>query len=41
MAEEHPSHLLSSLGVLASFSIAKRVSKEEIAKTNNQIKKIY
>ncbi len=41
MIEDRPIHLLSSLGVLASFSIAKRISKEEIDKANNQIKKIY
>jgi hypothetical protein len=37
----NPTHLLSSLGVLASFSIAKQVSKEEITKISNKIKKQY
>ena len=32
-------HLLSSMGVLASFSIAKIISKEEISKITNKIKK--
>jgi hypothetical protein len=41
MSENNTTHLLSSLGVLASFSIAKRVSKEEILRTTKKIKKIY
>jgi hypothetical protein len=36
-----PTHLLSSLGVLASFSIGKRISKDEISKVTNKIKKVY
>ncbi len=36
-----PSHLLTSLGVLSTFSIAKRISREEIEKTKKQIKKVF
>lgn len=41
MAEQGPTHLLSSLGILKSFSIAKRISKEEILDATKKIKKIY
>ena len=36
-----PTHLLTSLGVLSTFSIAKRISREEIEKTKKEIKKSY
>lgn len=41
MAEQDPSHLLSSLGILKSFSIAKKISKEEVLYATKKIKKIY
>lgn len=41
METEGPTHLLSSLGVLAQFRIAKRVSKEELSKIKNKINRVY
>lgn len=36
----NPAHLLSSLGVLASFSISKKVTKEDIDKITRKVKKL-
>lgn len=41
METQGPLHLLSTMGVLAKFSIAKRISKEELVRTTSKIKKIY
>jgi hypothetical protein len=41
METQSPVHLLSTLGVLAKFSIAKKISKKEIIQTTKKIKKIY
>lgn len=36
----NPTHLLASLGILSSFSIAKRISNEEILKTTRKINRV-
>ena len=41
MAVKQPTHLLSTLGILAQFNIAKRISKKEIDATTKKIKKIF
>jgi hypothetical protein len=41
MEENTPTHLLSSLGVLAQFSIAKKFSKKEVQKEIKKIKKVF
>lgn len=41
MKDESPTHLLSSLGVLAQFSIAKKINEEEVNKETRKIKKVF
>jgi hypothetical protein len=41
MKSELPIHLLNSLGILTSFSIAKKISKKEVLKESRKIKKIF
>jgi hypothetical protein len=41
MIQESPTHLISSLGILTSFSIAKKINKAEISKESRRIKRIF
>ncbi len=41
MEQEQPIHLISSLGVLTNFSIAKKINKKEISKESRRIKRIF
>lgn len=41
MIQESPTHLISSLGILTSFSIAKKINKDEVSKESRKIKKIF
>lgn len=41
METQSPTHLLSSLGILFKFQIAKKISKDEIVKETRKIKKIF
>lgn len=41
MKENSPTHLLSSLGILTSFSIAKKIDKKELLKESRKIKKVF
>ena len=38
---EQPIHLISSLGILTNFSIAKKINKKEISKESRRIKRIF
>lgn len=37
----HPTHLLSTLGVLSHFNIVKVISKKDVIKTTKEIKKYF
>jgi len=39
--EIQPTHLLSDLGILASFSISKKVSRDELKKITTKVKKVF
>lgn len=41
MIQDSPTHLISSLGILTSFSIAKKINKEEVSKESRRLKRIF
>ena len=41
MIQESPTHLISSLGILTSFQIAKKINKQEVSKESRKIKRIF
>lgn len=41
MIQDSPTHLISSLGILTSFSIAKKINKDEVSKESKKIKRIF
>lgn len=41
MIQDQPTHLISSLGILTSFSIAKKIDKKEVSKESRKLKKIF
>lgn len=41
MMQDSPIHLISGLGILTSFSIAKKINKEEVSKESKRIKRMF
>lgn len=41
MTQDSPTHLISSLGILTSFSIAKKIDKKEVTKESRRLKKLF
>lgn len=39
--QDSPIHLISGLGILTSFSIAKKINKEEVSKESKRIKRMF